>query len=141
MTEANLYVESSALLRIVFDQLCGAEIAARLNRADRLLSSRLTRIECSRAVLRLATERPTATAALARAERDIDLLFDRIEIVEISADVAELARRVAPGALLRSLDAIHLATWQLARRIAPDLGLLTADRRLATAAGVDPLAD
>jgi predicted nucleic acid-binding protein len=77
---------------------------------------------------------------VARAGHELALLFDRVEIVEISAEIGDLAERVAPDSALRSLDAIHLASWQLLRRIDPDLELLTTDRRLATAAGVDPIA-
>jgi predicted nucleic acid-binding protein len=58
----------------------------------------------------------------------------------LSEEVCELAGRVAPHHALRTLDAVHLATWQVARRIDPELELLTADRRLAAAAGVEPVA-
>jgi predicted nucleic acid-binding protein len=42
---------------------------------------------------------------------------------------------VAPKAVLRSLDALHLATFVLARREIEDLQLLTTDDRLREAAG------
>jgi hypothetical protein len=48
--------------------------------------------------------------------------------------VCELAEVVAPTTLLRSLDALHLATYTLARRQIEGLELLTADVRLREAA-------
>jgi hypothetical protein len=45
--------------------------------------------------------------------------------------VCDLAALVAPSRALRTLDALHLATWLVARReFGPELGLLTADARL-----------
>lgn len=137
MNEHVTYLETSALLRVLLEQGEGEEILAHVNRADRLLTSRLTRIECERALLRLAIDRAATPEALSRVEQEMAALFDRMEVLEISAEIAELAGRIAPASPLRSLDAIHLATWQIARRLAPELDLLTADRRLAAAAGVE----
>jgi predicted nucleic acid-binding protein len=135
-----LYVETSALLRVLFQEAPFTELAQRIDAAERLATSRLTRIECARALRRVARERRASDVDVARAGHELALLFDRVEIVEISAEIGDLAERVAPDSALRSLDAIHLASWQLLRRIDPDLELLTADQRLATAAGIDPVA-
>jgi predicted nucleic acid-binding protein len=45
-----------------------------------------------------------------------------------------LACQVAPGRPLRALDALHLATFLLARRRIAGLELLTVDERLREAA-------
>jgi len=45
-----------------------------------------------------------------------------------------MAGQVAPGRPLRTLDALHLATYLLARRRIAGLGPLTADARLLEAA-------
>jgi hypothetical protein len=45
-----------------------------------------------------------------------------------------MATQVAPQLALRTLDALHLATFVLARRRIEGLELLTADGRLAEAA-------
>ncbi|MEO8195464.1 MAG: type II toxin-antitoxin system VapC family toxin [Thermoanaerobaculia bacterium] len=139
MNERVIYLETSALLQVLLEQGSHVginEILADLEHADRLLTSRLTRIECERALLRLAIERAATPEALSRVEQEMATLFDRVEVIEISAEIAELAGRIAPASPLRSLEAIHLATWQVARRLAPDLELVTADRRFAAAAGV-----
>lgn len=49
--------------------------------------------------------------------------------------VLETALEVAPARPLRTLDALHLATYLLARRRIAGLELLAADQRLAEAAG------
>jgi uncharacterized protein len=88
---------------------------------DTWISSDLLRIAVSRAVAR------TWPALIPDAQR----LLDAFEYVQISEDVVRSAI-VEPDRLLRSLDAIHLAT---ARLLVPDLtALLTYDDRLAKAA-------
>jgi len=49
--------------------------------------------------------------------------------------VCELACHVAPGKPLRALDALHLATFLLARGRIDGLEMLTVDQRLQDAAG------
>lgn len=82
--------------------------------------------------MRLLGEKPEG--AVADAERSVRSLWRRCEIWELSREVCELAEAVAPTTLLRSLDALHLATYTLARREIEDLELLTADVRLREAA-------
>jgi predicted nucleic acid-binding protein len=53
----------------------------------------------------------------------------------LTQTVCETARHVAPGTPLRALDALHLATFVVARRRIAGLELLTADERLRAAAG------
>ena len=48
--------------------------------------------------------------------------------------VCDLATHIAPDGVLRALDALHLATFLLARRRLEDLEFLTADARLEEAA-------
>lgn len=139
MSAPALYVETSALLRVLFQEIPFVELARRIDAAERLVTSRLTRIECARALRRVARERRASEVDIARAGHELALLLDCVEILEISAEVGDLAERVAPDSSLRSLDAIHLASWLFLRRVDPDLELLTADRRLAAAAGIDAI--
>jgi hypothetical protein len=48
--------------------------------------------------------------------------------------VCELASLVAPDKALRTLDALHLATFLIARRRIEELELVTAEERLRQAA-------
>lgn len=72
---------------------------------------------------------------LADAQREIDAAWARCEIWELTASVCEMARRVAPGKALRTLDALHLATFSLAREKIAGLELVTDDERLRDAVG------
>jgi predicted nucleic acid-binding protein len=93
----------------------------REHRNDEWVSSDLLRIELTRAVSR------HWRALIPDAQR----LLDAFEYVHIDEDVVRTAM-VEPDPLLRSLDAIHLAT---ARLLGPELtALLTYDDRLAKAA-------
>ena len=129
-----LYLDSSAILRPVLEQGLSPDVEARLAQADILVTSRLSLVETARAFsrVRLLGEKPEA--AIADAERSVRSLWRRCEIWELSREVCELAETVAPTTFLRSLDALHLATYTLARREIEDLELLTADLRLREAA-------
>jgi predicted nucleic acid-binding protein len=69
----------------------------------------------------------------AHARRDLNRLWRRCDIWELSPAVCRLAAEVAPGQRLRTLDALHLATYVLARERIAGLELLTADERLREA--------
>lgn len=130
-----LYVDSSAILRPVLEQGLSPDLEARLAEADVLLTSRLSLVETARAFQRVRLRGEKPEALIADAERAVRSLWRHCEIWELSAEVCELAGIVAPASHLRSLDALHLATYTLARREIEDLELLTADDRLREAAG------
>jgi predicted nucleic acid-binding protein len=129
-----LYLDSSAILRPVLEQGFSPDVEKRINDADVLITSRLSLVETARAFLRvrLLAERPEAVVA--DAEREVAVLWRRCEIWELTREVCELAELVAPRAIVRSLDALHLATFAIARREIEELEFLTADRRLQAAA-------
>ena len=102
MSAVTLYLESSALLSLALEQGPFERIAARLDRAEKLVTSRLTRIECARALLRVEREGLSTPRSLALVELDLELLFERVELFEIEAEVAALAGRIAPSSALIS---------------------------------------
>ncbi|MGH7500721.1 MAG: hypothetical protein ACREL7_03085 [Longimicrobiales bacterium] len=109
------------------------EVERRLRRARYLITSRLALVESARALHRLRQD-GVAEAALADAARETDSIWARCTIREVTWAVCELASQVAPGRLQRTLDALHLATFSLARRqLRADVEVLTADRRLEEA--------
>jgi len=71
---------------------------------------------------------------VADAGREMDALWARCEIWEITPLVCDTACQVAPTKGLPTLHALHLATYLLARRHIENLELLTADHRLLDAA-------
>ena len=129
-----LYLDTSAVLRAALETGMSPAIEARLRAARVLVSSRLSLVESCRAFLRLRALGGTPEAHLVDAERDVAAIWSRCELWEVTPSVCETACAIATARPLRALDAIHLATFVLARRRLEGLELLTADERLQEAA-------
>ncbi|MDR1214711.1 MAG: PIN domain-containing protein [Propionibacteriaceae bacterium] len=128
-----VYVDTSALLRRVLAtdaHALAAEryLAGRHAAGDTLESSVLARIETERA---LRARRLPDGYDLAAA---VDAALAGLEIVALTEEVAHTAAAIGPD-VLRSLDAIHVATAQLDQVDA----LVTYDRRQAAAAAANGL--
>jgi predicted nucleic acid-binding protein len=132
-----LYLDSSAILRPVLERGLAPDVERQIGAAEVLITSRLSLVETARAFVRvrLLGERPEARVA--DAEREVQALWRRCEIWELTREVCERAQLVAVRSPLRSLDALHLATFSLARREIEGLALLTADDRLREAAAAE----
>lgn len=126
------------MLRATLEGGTSPEIERRIGSARILVSSRLSVVESSRALIRLRALGLAGEARIADAERALAAIWARCELWEISRRVCDLACVVAPRRALRALDAIHLATFVLARRELEGLDLLTADERLQAAAMETP---
>lgn len=129
-----LYLDSSAILRPLLEQGLSPDVERQIAEAEVLITSRLSLVETARAFLRVRLLGEHPEAVVADAEREVQALWRRCEIWELSREVCERAQMVAPGALVRSLDALHLATFSLARREIEAIRFLTADDRLRAAA-------
>ena len=129
-----LYLDTSVALRATFERGTTSEIEARIAAAPVLVTSRLSLVESARALLRLRQQGGVAEGRLADARRELDLLWARCELWELTFTVCDLASHVAPHKALRTLDALHLATFLLARRRIEGIELLTADEHLEDAA-------
>lgn len=130
----SLYLDTSAILRAVLETGTSPDVEERIRVARVLITSRLSLVESARALFRLRLQGQLPESRLADAERQIDSVWARCELWEITAAVCGTASLVAPARPLRALDAIHLATFVLARRRIAELELLTVDDRLRNAA-------
>ena len=120
---ATLYLDSSAIVKLVSAELESFALFEFLQSYDERLSSVLARVEVHRAV-----RRARGTAA---ERRRAEQVLARISLLRMDDPILALASRVSPPNL-RSLDAIHLATaLSVGDAIA---GLVTYDDRLAQAA-------
>jgi uncharacterized protein len=119
--ERTVYLDSSALVKLVVRE---AESDALL----RYLGSRPVRVSCGLARVEvIRAVQAHGRAALARARQ----LLERISLLHLDELLLDQAA-VLDGAILRSLDAIHLAA---ARTLGEDLDeLVTYDNRMADAA-------
>ena len=133
-TGAALYLDASVALRATLEQGTTPEIEHRIAAAPVLVTSRLSLVESARALLRVRIQGGVPESRLADARRELDALWSRCELWELSAAVCELASLLAPDKPLRTLDALHLATFLLARGRIEGLELLTADKPLEDAA-------
>lgn len=132
---APLYLDTSVALRATIERGTTPEVEARIGAARVLVTSRLSLVESARALLRLRQQASVAEGRLADARRELEALWSRCELWELTPAVCELAAHVAPDRSLRTLDALHLASFLIARRRIEGLELFTADQRLQEAAG------
>jgi predicted nucleic acid-binding protein len=122
------YVDSSALLKLAVREPETAALEAQLLEYGGLVSSRLAVLECRRAARRASHRRLLQT---------VDAVLEAIYLLDITQPILERAAALDPP-LLRSLDAIHLAT-----ALSTDdatMEVITYDDRLAEAARANGLA-
>lgn len=122
------YLETSTFLQVVFQETGWEESRKKIENSDRLISSRLLRVEVGRALLRLRLNNAQDELAASELTSRCDSLFAAIDLVEISSEVCMRAERVFPAQLLRSLDAIHIATYLLLKEKFGGLEMLSHDR-------------
>jgi predicted nucleic acid-binding protein len=123
-----VYLDSSALLKLIFEEPETPGLIAFLQRWPARVSSALARVE----VMRIAARVQDRVV-----EREARRVLRGIHLVRVDDGVIAAAAAIAlPG--LRSLDAIHLATLQtFGHHLA---GMVVYDRRLAAAAREQGLA-
>jgi uncharacterized protein len=126
-----IYLDTSAILKLLRREQESDALADHLaaHPEQDLITSTLATAETARALTALG-DMDTAARAVRRSDR-IEIGDGVILALAISAAVLDLARALPP-AVLRSLDAIHLATVKLA---GPAIDhLVTYDKRMIAAA-------
>jgi predicted nucleic acid-binding protein len=118
-----LYLDSSALVKLVLPEVESAALLKSLAAWPVRLTSELARVEVARAARRSSTD----PAVEQRAEE----VLAGLHLIKMDGDILGRAARLEPR-ILRSLDAIHLAS---ALSLDADLGAIVIyDNTLATAA-------
>lgn len=125
------YIDASAFVKLFAAEPESAAIANAIDtELSNLVASEILAVEISRAAVRVGGDAPVVASQLLR----------RVALLPLSTEVREQACQVGPP-LLRTLDAIHLAT---AISVRERIGVvLTYDSRLAEAcatASLKPLA-
>jgi len=120
-----IYLETSALVKLIRIETESDTLIRWLDERTemRWITSTLTEVELPRAIRAAAPEGLAAVPTLLAR-------LDRFEINEVIRSTAASY----PNPTLRSLDAIHLATAQVAASVAPLTALVTYDNRLTQAA-------
>jgi predicted nucleic acid-binding protein len=125
-----IFLETSALLRMLFGEEGGDSVVQRLREADRAVASRLIRVDAERALIRLGLDRPKLQRKLMEIERELKHFWPKLDLIEITQEICERAGRIAPRSRIRSLDAIHLATFFKIKELEPSIEMLTFDERI-----------
>ncbi len=63
-------------------------------------------------------------------ERELKHFWPKLDFIEVTRQICEQAGRIAPRSRLRSLDAIHLATFFWIKELEPTIKMLTFDERI-----------
>lgn len=128
-----MFLETSALGRALFGEDAAAEVNDRLRRATTIVASRLLKVEIERAVLGRALDDAASEKLLPRFDLELRRLWPRVHLIEMTRAICEDAGRLAPQVRLRTLDAIHVATFRRVLRVDPTITLLTFDDRIREA--------
>lgn len=114
------YLDASAIVKLIVEEPESEALNRWYVEAEDLVTSRVGIVE---------TIRATGRRAFDRVHRD--RILSDLGVLELDASTAQVAASVQPG-LLRSLDAIHIAT---ALALGPELdAFVTYDDRMAEAA-------
>jgi predicted nucleic acid-binding protein len=106
-----LYLDTSAVLRAIIESGTSPDLETRIAGAPALITSRWSLVESSRALHPLRQLGQISETKLADAERELNAVWARCELWELTASVCERARQVAPAKPLPTLEALHLATF------------------------------
>jgi len=125
-----LYVETSALLRVLFGEATAPHIRGLMDSSDVLVSSVLTVLEAGRALRRAEADGTLSAADCSRLDGLLAAAAGTWSLLEITAQVRSRAAGAFPVEPVRTLDAVHLASALELLRIYPDLVVLSFDRRI-----------
>jgi predicted nucleic acid-binding protein len=125
-----VYVDSSVVLRIVLGEPKPLREWSRITSA---IASEIARVECLRVLDRLRMTGAMDDREVARRRASTIKVLTGFELVRINRAVLDRAAEPFPT-LIRTLDAVHLASALLVHGRDPALRLATHDADLATAA-------
>jgi predicted nucleic acid-binding protein len=133
-----VYAESSAVLSWVLNEPGQQAVLDELSGAERVVTSVITVVECSRALVRARATRRLKAAEELAALHVLNELARTWDVLDISEDVASRARETFPHEPIRTLDALHLSTALVFAEAFGTVRVLSLDERVrmnATALG------
>ena len=130
MTRVIAYAETSAVLAWLLHEESAAPVRRTLSRAERVVSSTLTGVECARALMcGIATGRLEQIHHLA-ALKLLDTAFASWVTLEMTGRILDRARARFPEEPVRALDALHLATALMFHEAHGSLTMVSLDDRI-----------
>ena len=116
------YIDSSAILKLIFTEKETAELDKVMS--NKMVTSTLTRVEVKRAVGRINAEKLVVA----------NEVLEQIQFTELDSQTLQLAEAFTPEITLRTLDAIHVASFL---RITDAVkGIITYDKQMIANAAV-----
>ncbi len=126
------YFDTSAIVPLVIEE-GGTQTAGTMwDRAERVVSIRLVRVEARAALARAARLDRIDAAQHTAARGKLDLVFAQLDLVDIDDDLVDRAAELAEQHALRAYDAVHLAAAESV--LDADLVVVAGDQALIAAA-------
>jgi predicted nucleic acid-binding protein len=132
------YFDTSAIVPLLVREPTTDHCTRLWDEATRIVCARLAYPEACAALARAARMGRLTSAQTVAATAELDDLVEQIDFVEITADLARNAGRLAQQHGLRGYDAVHLAAGVTIAD--PDVVFVTGDADLADAARASGLA-
>jgi predicted nucleic acid-binding protein len=129
---ALIYFDSSALVKLLIEEVGSDLVDALWDGCDAVLSSRLAYPEVRSGLAAAARNRVISAAALEEAEEAWEEYWDSVRPVELTPAIERHAGELARSQALRGADAVHLASALALRD--PDLIVAAWDQRLHSGA-------
>ena len=129
----NLYAESSAVLAWLLGEDAAPRVRELLSKAELVIASDLTLLECDRVLIRAVVLGEVDEAAAADRRAHLNAAAAHWHMLRVSAEIVERARQPFPAEPMRTLDAIHLSSALAARAGVAGVQLLSLDERVRRA--------
>jgi predicted nucleic acid-binding protein len=128
-----IYAESSAVLAWLLGEDAATRVREVLSKAELVIASDLTLLECDRVLIRAVALREIDEAAASDRRAHLNAAAAHWQVLRLSADIVDRARQPFPAEPIRTLDAIHLASALAARSGVAGVELLSLDDRVRRA--------
>lgn len=125
-----VYAESSAILSWLLGEPSQHVVLRELARAQSVVTSSLTAVECSRGIMRARSLGRISSAEALAALRLLDVAESSWDVHDLSDEVTSRARAAFPSEPVRTLDALHLATALIFHEALGEVHVLSFDERL-----------
>lgn len=125
-----VYAESSALLAWLLEEPAKAPVGKLLSDAEQIVASVFTPLECARTLRRGRHTRRFSAEVAEQAERVLRTLIMGWTVMGVTDDIMDRALGPFPAEPVRTLDALHLATADVARQSLGALTMLSVDERV-----------
>ena len=133
------FLDTSAFAKLLFVETESRAVHALMAAADGFVGSRLLTVEARGAIVRRVREGGLTAAETATARDSYRLWTERFSFVELDATLAETSGQLVEQHLLRSSDAVQLASALSTQATTPSLVFVTYDARLRAAARAEHL--